>query len=96
MLVRGRLSTVLPQSRLDPHPLVSGDRDAWRVVEPHTVTGAASPPTPTGGRSIPRLPLVAAFRCSRLSGDVWRRVEDQRPFRWVVGVLTVGNDNTIR
>jgi hypothetical protein len=39
VLVRGRLSAVTPQTRLDPHPLVPGDRDAWRVVEPHTVTG---------------------------------------------------------
>ena len=46
VLVRGRLSTILPQSRLDPHPLVSGDRDAWRVVEPHTVTGRRIAPDP--------------------------------------------------
>ena len=44
--VRGRLSSVVPQSRLDPHPLVDVDRDAWRVVEPHTVTGRRIAPDP--------------------------------------------------
>ncbi len=46
VLVRGRLSSVVAQSRFDPHPLVDSDRDAWRVVEPHTMTGRRISPDP--------------------------------------------------
>lgn len=30
---------IAPQARLDSHPVVSDQRDAWRIVVPHTVTG---------------------------------------------------------
>ena len=39
VLVRGRLVGVTEAERLDSHPVVAVDRDAWRVVLPSIITG---------------------------------------------------------
>jgi uncharacterized protein len=39
VLVRGHLLAVDEAEQLDSHPLLSGERDAWRIVTPTLVTG---------------------------------------------------------
>ena len=39
VLVRGVLVETLPDSDLDPQPIATENRDAWRVIVPTSVTG---------------------------------------------------------
>lgn len=39
VLVRGRLVRIAPHQTLDPRPFIHDDRDAWRLVLPHAITG---------------------------------------------------------
>jgi hypothetical protein len=46
VVARGVLRGVAPQERFESHPLVTADRDAWRIISISSVTGRRVPPQP--------------------------------------------------
>jgi len=59
------------RKRVDPNPWMDGDRDAWRVIEPFSITGWRLQAAEREVALHPTAHLLQA-NATRVSADAWR------------------------